>query len=165
MKYVFQLDIEGEDFARCPDDTLAAVWLLQRSGRQASAASVDNPEALAGMRADLVREIVRRWLETLAIYSDKLDAFERMAAMLASAPNQMLSYPTTPTEIKTTSDESLAMIWVLLRNRHKVSPPFLDMLTSEIADRWLSMLVLYPVEMAPGRWSRPSITENKGAAA
>lgn len=162
MKYVFQLDIEGEDFARCPDDTLAAVWLLQRSGRQAS---VDNPEALAGMRADLVREIVRRWLETLAIYSDKLDAFERMAAMLASAPNQMLSYPTTPTEIKTTSDESLAMIWVLLRNRHKVSPPFLDMLTSEIADRWLSMLVLYPVEMAPGRWSRPSITENKGAAA
>lgn len=165
MTYEFKIELDGKDFGPCPDDMLAAAWLLQRSGRQANAASVDNPEALAGLRADLMREIVRRWLETLAIYSEKLDAFERIAAMLASAPNQMLSYPITPAEIKTTPDESLAMIWIMLRNRAKVSPPFLDMLTGEIADRWLSMLVMYPIETAPGHWSRPSITEGRGATA
>ncbi len=165
MKYVFQLEIEGEDFANCPDDMLAAVWLLQRSGQHASAAQVDNPKAGAELLARLSGEIARRWLETLAIYSNKLDAFEHMAAMLAAAPNQMLSHPTTPAEIKTTSDESLAMLWIMFRNRSKLNPQFRDMLTSEIADRWVAMLTLYPVEIAPGHWSRPSINEDRRAAA
>lgn len=157
MKYVFQLEIEGEDFARCPDDTLAAVWLLQRGAVQA-----ERPADREVMQARMRREIARRWLQTLELYSGALPDMVRLVLRLR--PGLLPTTIGSMDRLRTTSDETLALFWMVADKQDDTEAATLDAILNEIADRWVSTLVLSPMETVPGRWSRPSITENTGAA-
>lgn len=158
MKYVFQLEIEGEDFARCPDDTLAAVWLLQRGAAQA-----ERPAEREVLQARMRREVARRWLQTLELYSDALPDMVRLVLRLR--PDMLATTIGSMDRLRTTSDETLALFWMVADKQDDTEADTLDAILNEIAARWVSTLVLSPMETAPGRWSRPSITENTGAAA
>lgn len=157
MKYVFQLEIEGEDFARCPDDTLAAVWLLQRGAVQ-----TERPAEREVLQARMRREIARRWLQTMELYSDALPDMVRLVLRLR--PDMLSTTIGSMDRLRATSDETLALFWMVADKQNDTDAATLDAILNEIADRWISTLVLSPVETAPGHWSRPSINEGKGTA-
>lgn len=158
MKYTFQLEIEGEDFSRCPSETLAAVWLLQRR-----ADHVDRPADYEVLQHLMRREMASRWLATLAIYSDNLAAMIRLVARMGAAWPPITA--TNTAALRSTSDETLALLWMMAdKQGDSIDPECLAAVLAEVADRWVSTLLLSAVETAPGCWGRPSITQSGEAA-
>lgn len=142
MNYSLQLSFDSERLGELTDAQLACIWLSR----------ADNmPNELA---RKLHREIAARWFKVLDGFTTAHRQFTEIGERVQLNPG-----PIDLPELMRSPDEMVAVVWALF-GKCKVHRSGKSPLALEVAERWLSMLTLLPIEAPGDQWQRPAVTRD-----
>jgi hypothetical protein len=140
MNYSIQLTFESDRLGELTDEQLACIWLSRGD-------NVRNELA-----RKLHREIATRWFNVLDGFTTTHRQFTEIGQRVQLNPG-----PIDLAELMRSPDELVAVMWAML-GRCKVHQSGKSALALEVAERWISMLTLLPIEAPDGHWQRPAVT-------
>lgn len=140
MNYDFHVTFDSDRLSQLADHQLACIWLSR----------ADNaPNELI---RKLHREITARWFKVLDAFTSVHRQFAEIGQHVQLNPNQI-----DTSALMRTPDEMVAVMWAML-GECKAHRNGKSALAVEVAERWLAMLALLPIEANGGQWQRPAVT-------